>query len=896
MRTQFRFGLAALLFVGIGLAQAADPPSGSRSTSATVDPSSGWLPRLEFEGNTTYSAQQIREGLERNYDLALTLRRARPHDDLAQTIVAAVNDGYLHQGFPDVEVRSESDSTADRIRIQIVEGQRYRRGDVQVTGAKQVSSEGLIRRLTEPRYPIKAVPILREGGKESTEPVWVTVGGSKYKPKARRWGSGSPAPFDQWSLAEIRRDLEEAFQLQGYFSPRFEIAVVPDRSQQTATLSVTIKDEGEPAVVDDVVVKGANRSSRESLLEYLGIHRGMRYTARTPAELERRLWESGRFLQHSVSATFLKVRSEDDDDSSKIPPLPSDDGSIPDLPDLPDSNRVQLLVVLEENAAAPELGAKLSDVQEALLNASRWMERWSIAALEQELGLELTCKIHYPENEKPLQVLVRLAGGVERSAVLAVSLGRNGAPPSFQQTFAFTPDETVILSSRSPVRYESRFPATQQLALNLQHLPHNPSEEEGPDARESKLLVGFGWKSLNGKSANPFRIRMTMSPSTALRLSSLKRTTCRISDELLLINSEGAQIEFNARSGALRRIRIDQPNGGMTLAAQFESGIVDRALDDFARLRRELPGAAADAPRSDSISRHFAVAVGEFLAEESPLSVRPSVLALTKLISRWQVPPFRQLAETFGDEPAEGELFFVPAPRAEYSFNFQEPSVVWNSSMSGALIPILRSAFPRNGSFHEIGRDSLLAYPDQSVKRLLIETIDLPSGNEECGPISRLLQSGLTIWDKEAVASIARKGFLCLSENLFEKDVELLLSGEGWLSECLISLLVALRDLSPEEIRALFVLWPEEASADSIVKSFLEWKEKPETPADVALRSSIPQLWNRRVRSGLASVLLWIADRDPVDAETLKDFWKNDQSPDTNAEESAGKSDELDYK
>jgi len=61
-----------------------------------------------------------------------------------------VQDGYLRGGFADAAVTVKVERESDRALIEIIEGARYRAGDVTVIGAKTIPVDRLIQKLTQP--------------------------------------------------------------------------------------------------------------------------------------------------------------------------------------------------------------------------------------------------------------------------------------------------------------------------------------------------------------------------------------------------------------------------------------------------------------------------------------------------------------------------------------------------------------------------------------------------------------------------------------------------------------------------------------------------------------------------------------------------------------------------
>ncbi len=135
--------------------------------------------------------------------------------DYLDVLEATIKSGYRHRGFPEADVEVALSNTRKRIEVGVREGKRYRCGSVQVTGAKHISAETLIRSLSD-----------------------------DSKPQLDVWKKGEPAQFDDEVQSRIRERLKTGFAAAGFFYPDFEIGINRDPSAGTAGLVVTIKDDG----------------------------------------------------------------------------------------------------------------------------------------------------------------------------------------------------------------------------------------------------------------------------------------------------------------------------------------------------------------------------------------------------------------------------------------------------------------------------------------------------------------------------------------------------------------------------------------------------------------------------------------------------------------------------
>ena len=123
-------------------------PSHRRTPQARLVGNLGDTRTLQFEGLQLFTAAQLRGKLE--CDLRYQAA-ARPSGDLEQFLRALEERlvaGYRHCGCPDAKVRASCDEQSGAVRVQIEEGQQYRKGQVEVAAPQQVDRAAIVRCLT----------------------------------------------------------------------------------------------------------------------------------------------------------------------------------------------------------------------------------------------------------------------------------------------------------------------------------------------------------------------------------------------------------------------------------------------------------------------------------------------------------------------------------------------------------------------------------------------------------------------------------------------------------------------------------------------------------------------------------------------------------------------------
>ena len=186
-----------------------------------------------------------------------------------------VCEGYRYAGFVDAQVTTEINQAAGRLTLKIVEGRRVMAGKIEIHGAKTISTEALIKRLTTDRVPedtaVEYYDRLKVTGEDRiTKPAAKTTPAARAdntpdkaskdndEDKTAIWQPGKPAHFDRQTLQDdLRKGVADALADLGYLAADFSADIAAASSADTATLVITIYTEGPRAV------SGSDRGCRQ---------------------------------------------------------------------------------------------------------------------------------------------------------------------------------------------------------------------------------------------------------------------------------------------------------------------------------------------------------------------------------------------------------------------------------------------------------------------------------------------------------------------------------------------------------------------------------------------------------------------------------------------------------
>ncbi len=276
----------------IGLVLAADAKAASADDDETArDPHN-----IVFEGVKSFEAETIRKRLAIDIDLQVA---GHPQNALAnylKKLEEVLLSGYRTSGFRSARIEARFDPKRRRVIARVEEGPRSRCAKIRVTGLDREESQDLVAELIQDVPPANAVPIVVARDDGTTQTIWETATGSPAKLLKPAWKAGEPFPFDGSLEARIEKRLTQWFWDRGRVLTRFHVWFRIKDGSDDANLLVAVDDPGVPATIGEIDVQGARISTPQDVLEYLAVRPGMAFDGRVEAQLQRRLWESGRFI------------------------------------------------------------------------------------------------------------------------------------------------------------------------------------------------------------------------------------------------------------------------------------------------------------------------------------------------------------------------------------------------------------------------------------------------------------------------------------------------------------------------------------------------------------------------------------------------------------------------
>ena len=241
--------------------------------------------RLEFAGMSTFTAGELRQALLCDSEYQLASHPAALLRDYLPAVQTLVETGYQHCGFAEAQVSVVLTPDRDKVVVTVSEGPRYFCGDIELKGVQTLSLDQFVSSMTEPRIKeTRSDPSKSSRGPKTEDPIWQR---------------DKPAPFSARSQKALMNGTRSVLGELGYYFAEFSLEVVPEPDTARACLVVTIDEEGLRRI-DEIIISGNEKDTREEILRYLGLKEGMSLDRALVRKTEDLLWHSARFLKHRV--------------------------------------------------------------------------------------------------------------------------------------------------------------------------------------------------------------------------------------------------------------------------------------------------------------------------------------------------------------------------------------------------------------------------------------------------------------------------------------------------------------------------------------------------------------------------------------------------------------------
>lgn len=305
----------------------------------------GVVARLEAVGNQAIPTEDLRRALLGDLDWLLASHPRAPLEQLLRVASERISAGYQASGFPHAAVTAKV--AAGHLRVDIVEGRRFRCGTVVVTGATVIPAATVTAWLTtaQPKAKPWTAPQLQAELEADKSAAAVKRMGDIAPDELvdPLWRPGRPADFTATFAQRLAAQVRANYAQAGRLAASATIAV-KDGADGTADLHMTISDEGVIARVAEVTVTGLERTPRAEFDRALGVTPDMALDQDTTQRLEVALSDCGRFRYQQVTLE------------------PTDDRT-----------RYRVAVTVQESGNIPPLPQALSPEAKALLAARTWL-------------------------------------------------------------------------------------------------------------------------------------------------------------------------------------------------------------------------------------------------------------------------------------------------------------------------------------------------------------------------------------------------------------------------------------------------------------------------------------------------------------------------------------------
>lgn len=793
-----------------------------------------------FEGVGAFDVAQIQEELTTDVDLQVAAHPRTSQAEFLKVVEENVTSGYRRSGFAQVKVQAKVDKRRGVI-IHVDVGARFRYGDVQVKGMDESMARSLVRWLIERTTSLWAVEVPARLADGSQKTVWETPTGRSAAPRDPCWEQGEPANCDESKKARIRERLGEWFREEGYPFAEFDCEIRPDERTWTATLVIAVKRTGRKMSLGEVSVEGASINSAADVVAWLGLRPGRPYHARLAAQVERRLWESGRFLEQSVWPTYPDRDSADD--------------------------HVNLKIAVVERPKAPTLMEGFSREHRLLLKMRDWISRWSAGDHDEDL----VCEFRYRREEErpsagrqpqetnpnalPLCVQGRIVMAPRGGQVVEIEVTDGEGREIFAETLVLQSDR-IIVHSPSTRKY---------LDLNVvgrSRYLHSRIDLRAcrPDENGRTGLVAFGTELRRRTSTeqDPLAFDVSLSPAAMLNALSVTTFESETEDGIVHLQGKDDRVAIERRSGKPVAIRY-VARKGLEIDLRVERGAFTKEIERQAALRARSKN-VFDEARPWTSAAIFALDEYRRFGERTLSDERKaSLAALRKLLTIWKSEPAADLLQfvrsAFGIEPGD---FVLPAKEVAWAVPALNGAGDISAMLAGCLLPTWCELVPASGPMRPMGREAIFALVGRPTGP--IEMLKQMPKTQEVGPVGHLIAAA-ALKQSYPLGSkwLAAQGVKRTQATDFRVDYAPLLAGDSWLSRNLLSLGEGLRELEDDEIRALAGLMAEGKTRDQIAVSLLLIKQDRRRPIRQVWPVVLDRLWNSVLKGPVDSSLQALA-------------------------------------
>lgn len=770
--------------------------------------------QIVFEGAKQVAEKDVCAALTKDFDAILAVHPDASLSGYLRAIETTAQLGYRHSGFNQAKIKAEYNEPKEKIVVHIEEGPRFFCGDIVITGAKQVDAAQL-------------ADSLREPAKQDKTP----------------WVPGRPVRFDPPAMTSLINRIKESFSAQGFAHARFDFRTSAESGESTQKLEIIIKDEGPRAEVGKITIAGNERDSDSDILNYLDLRPGQRYDSGLANRLEDLFKESGRFLGSHISRAGPQQIIED-------------------------REIVDLNIEIRDYEPSSALASAFSPQEKAMLALRDWADRWARGETDHDFIFEVSvgtaeleqmcADMEWPmpsvESTGVSRVDARMVLSAKQGQVVTLRLWGHDERVVLEQVYAFAPGRLLIGSPQRNAKLDLPINKT-RVKMNWES---DTEEFEKLDQSERKfqLQLGLTFSHDDKDESAPLTMTSSLKPAPLFSFLHHEGSTCVLSNGVWHVQGDGFNLRFDADAGRLIEASIELDSEEQAdsktdkLTIRTQAGAYSSELH---KVEAQLAGAKAyDAARpwKSLLAFAFDEWVHGLRQVNAPANKLARAVALQKLAHLWS----SSWPSPAKDNDDNEHDFQLPPDKTAFDYaDFLANDLHSRQKCVPFVLGVYRKLVPTESWLWPVGRDLILAWTTDSG--VLLSSLLKTTHSPEFGPVGALAVSSLTKYTDIKMAA-AQAGREHLNATDFLRDCEPLLSGDGRLSQYILSLAEAARSLDEEELRSLADFLPD----DAIVRScgaamLLTLKEEPEKPVTEALSRMLNVLWKLGLRDTLTGQL-----------------------------------------
>lgn len=784
----------------------------------------GDLNRLLFEGNQTYPADAIRQGLRDDPDFLIESHPAAMLSEYLVNLQRRVILGYQHGGFPTANAVVTLAPNHSSIRLQLKEGPRFMSGNVKVSGAKSVPVDFLRQAITQPWPPVSQN--YRQPGQPQETSTII-------------WEKGVPAYFDEPSLSGSQAKLSRILQEYGLFFPKLKLLVVPDPKSGLADLEVNIEDEGPTGVVSTIEVSGNKKNSLTDVLTFLHLSPGMSIDAAKIRHMEWQLWRSGRFLDFRITPRIEPAKEAQ-------PP------------------EIGLEIQLSEYAKVPGLLQELSREDQALLKFCDWLDNFVNRPEDMLFSLDVADFFGGPGH---FEIVISQQEGFLLQLASPAKTGQK-----LLGLMVSGPDQIAIhlpLSSHKAIAPASGVTINSAMSIT--------PDLSGPEEMSNLNLSASWFQRFDSdeksgpnqahRNVEAFRFNLTVVPVAFLIQSHQGETHCTLQGDTLELTKSNLILKVAADSGRLISLTFqgDDSRGSYF----FENGALATRRQAAEAMTSKSPNSYNPQQPLTSLLNASLTELVQARLSEALSSNQGQVAAELRqwlTIQELLIAPLLELADTLlGSAPkVRCEKFKIPSTQLAPA----GPGLnVAMAQIAALLFRFGNEMVPKRSWPWTIMHESIALlsgntrYTDRELERLYHSNDLGPIGSLTLAWLMKQLKSpDIQVW--------AKRGLEKLDAADFRQDWQLLLAKDSPLLNTIEKMAKKLHDMSKDQQERLFLALGNE-TGQFLQQLSKSWPINDKNAIVEALAPALNAYWNQYLRLKVSNELqkLSLSPTEPNAAE-----------------------------